>query len=64
MVFERIEANTLYDLSVKIDDYLRQYDPRLFDTDIAELKQDKRTNEWFTTITRHGELLNEAKRIV
>jgi hypothetical protein len=64
MVFERIEANTLYDLSVKIDDYLRQYDPRLFDTDIAELKQDKRTNEWFTTITRQGELLNEAKRIV
>ena len=40
MVFERIEANTLYDLSVKIDDYLRQYDPRLFDTDIAELKQE------------------------
>lgn len=64
MVFERIEANTLYDLSVKIDDYLRQYDPRLFDTDIAELKQDKRTHEWFTTITRQGELLNEAKRIV
>lgn len=62
MVFERIEANRLSDLTIKIDEYLQQWDPKLFDTDVAEPKWDKQKGEWVTTITRHGELLNEVKR--
>ena len=61
MVFERIEANKLSDLSIKINEYLQHWNPKLFDTDVAEPKWDKRKGEWVTTITRQGELLNEAK---
>lgn len=64
MVFERIEANKLSDLTIKIDEYLQQWNPKLFDTEVAEPKWDKQKGEWITTIIRQGELLHEAKRII
>lgn len=55
MVFEKIQANSLYDLTQKISSYVSQWNPKLFKTDIDYLKKDK-FNNWYTTVTRDGKL--------
>jgi len=57
MVFERISANTLTELNIKIKTYLKEWNPKLFSIDIDDLKRDIKTNQWITTIKRNGNLL-------
>lgn len=55
MVFEKLIGGSLDKAMIDLKQYLEVWDPKLYGTQ-HELKQNKRTNQWYVLITRDGSL--------
>jgi hypothetical protein len=56
MVFEKIRAENLSIAVEKLNEYLKQWDPKLYETEVNEFRRSKRTNGWTIVLTRDGKL--------